>query len=116
MMLMHLKKLILLLLAMVWLVPCKANTPSSTTANLVDKTCAERPQWSDMGMYDLLAAPGTASLTPPTTVRIASNSPSATVFVGGIHHRIYASAIIKPLAHPEHTHRGYIYLLRCLRL
>lgn len=113
---MRLKRLILLMLALVWMMPCKAETHSQPTAKLVDKTCAEHPQWSDMGMYDILAAPGSTSLTPPSTVRVASNSPSATVFVGGIHHRIYASAIIKPLTHPEHTHWGYIYLLRCLRL
>lgn len=113
---MRFKKLILLMLALVWLVPCKAETPSVPTAKLVDKTCAERPQWSDMGMYDLLAAPGAASLTPPSTVRIVSNGASATVPAGGVHHRIYASPTVRPLVHPTNIHRGYIYLLRCLRL
>lgn len=113
---MRFKKLILLMLALVWLMPCKAETPSAPTAKLVDKTCAERPQWSDMGMYDLLAAPGAASLTPPSTVRIVSNGASATVPAGSVHHRIYASPTVRPLVHPTNIHRGYIYLLRCLRL
>ena len=113
---MRLKKLILLMLALVWLVPCKAETHSQSAAKLVDKTCAERPQWTDMGMHDLLAAPGASSLTPPNTVRIVSNGSSATVAVGGVHQRLYGLATVRPLAHPTRTLRGYIYLLRCLRL
>ena len=113
---MRLKRLILLMLALVWMMPCKAETHSQPTAKRVDKTCAERPQWSDLGMYDLLAAPGSASLTPPSTVRVVSNGASATVSAGGVHHRIYASAAVRPLTHPAHIHRGHIYLLRSLRL
>lgn len=113
---MRLKRLILLMLALVWMMPCKAETHSQPTAKLVDKTCTERPQWSDMGMYDLLAAPGAASLTPPNTVRLASNGTSATVPVGGVHHRMYALDTVRPLRYHTYIHRGYIYLLRCLRL
>ena len=114
---MRFKKLILLMLALVWMMPCKAETHSSSTAKLVDKTSAERPQWSDMGMNNLLAAPGTTSLTPPTTVRIVSNgSSSGGTLLGGVHHRLFGSVAVRPLTHHSHIHRGYIYLLRCLRL
>lgn len=114
---MRFKKLILLMLALVWLVPCKAETHSRSTAKLVDKTCAERPQWSDMGMYDLLAAPGSASLTPPNTVRIVSNGASSSgTLLGGVHHRLYGLVAVSPHVYHTHIHRGYIYLLRCLRL
>ncbi|MBR3828930.1 MAG: hypothetical protein IKJ40_06520 [Bacteroidales bacterium] len=113
---MQFKKPILLLLALLWLVPCKAEPHSSPTGRLVDRTAAERPQWSEMGMCDLLAAPGAASLTPPSTVRIVSHSPSAAAPFGGIHQRIYATAAVLLLPRPNRTLRGYIYLLRCLRL
>ena len=104
------------MLALLWLVPCKAEPHSSPTGKLVDRTAAERPQWSEMGMCDLLAAPGAASLTPPSTVRIVSHSPSAAAPFGGIHQRIYATAAVLLLPRPNRTLRGYIYLLRCLRL
>lgn len=113
---MRLKKLILLMLALVWLVPCKAETQHLSTAKLMDKTYAERPLWSDIGMYDLLAAPGTTSLTPPSTVRTVPNTSSATATTEEVHHRMYGSSAVRLLRYHTYIHRGYIYLLRCLRL
>lgn len=113
---MQTRKLILLMLALIWFVPSKAEMHSSFTGNLVDKTAAERPQWNEMGMCDLLAAPGAASLTPPSTVRIVSHNPSAAAPFVGFQQRMYASSAFLLHSRPNRTHRGYIYLLRCLRL
>lgn len=110
------KRLTLLLLAIIWLVPAAHGaTPAEYTGVLVERT-VERPQWQDIGMCDVLAVSATTALAPPTTARQLTDSASAAATASGMHHATWGRrpCLSKPAS--SHTHGGYIYMLRCLRL
>ncbi len=85
-------------------------TPSS-----VDRP-ADRPQWQDIGMRDVLAITGGSSLTPPTTVRVVHESPVG--FAPSLQSAVTRHYGFQSLSAYSHCRavRGYIYLIRCLRL
>ena len=113
---MFVKRLILLLFALAWVVPAGARTPAPAEAELSVRPAVERPQWVDLGMCDVLAAPSGTSLTPPTTVRVVHNNPTGTHPSASERHPLYGRGMACPLARPVGTRSGYIYMLRCLRL
>ena len=113
---MHTKKLILLLLAILWLVPARADDVPGWDAVLSGSTDVQRPEWVDLGMCDVLIIANSSTLTPPTTVRLVHNTPTGYAPSGSIRHGVYSSALhLKTDAHP-YVHKGYLYLLQCLRL
>lgn len=119
---MHIKKLIILLLATLWLVPAKAwNAPAPDTetrhaASLQADELLHRPQWKDIGMHDVLAVTGVTSLAPPNALRLVHDTPSANAPTATPRHAVYNSTTARPSALRPYVHRGYIYLLQCLRL
>lgn len=119
---MHIKKLILLLFATLWLVPAKAwNAPAPDTetrhaASLQADELLHRPQWKDIGMHDVLAVTGVTSLAPPNASRLVHDTPSANAAMATPRHAVYKCEAERPSAIHPYVHRGYIYLLQCLRL
>ncbi|MBQ8703740.1 MAG: hypothetical protein IJ524_05145 [Bacteroidales bacterium] len=113
---MRLKRLILLLLALICVLPLRAGNEPTATAVLSNGSQMERPQWEDIGMHDVLAAPGGCLLTPPTTVRVLHETPTGTATFTVTHHAVFARPMASSIASRAYVHRGYIYLLKCLRL
>lgn len=120
---MHIKKLILLLFATLWLVPAKAwNAPAASdtearqAASLQAEEVLHRPQWKDIGMHDVLAVTGVTSLAPPNASRLVHDTPSANAATATLRHAVYNSTTARPSTIHPYVHRGYIYLLQCLRL
>ena len=91
-------------------------TGQTSLDELFDKAQTDCPQWGDIGMYDLLAAPPGVSLTPPTTVRVVSNSPVGITPTVNPHRLGYAHVLTLRPVSSGHVQSGYIYLLSCLRL
>ncbi|MBR1549558.1 MAG: hypothetical protein IJ634_02865 [Bacteroidales bacterium] len=113
---MHIKRLIILLFATLWLVPAKAWDTPVPCAELSDGTDLHRPQWKDIGMHDVLAGTGVSSLTPPNTSRLVHDTPTGYASSTTLRHAVYAAAPeVRAIVRP-YVHRGYIYLLQCLRL
>ena len=85
----------------------------------------DHPQWSDLGMDQILAVSGQSNITPPSPVRLASqgrrladgnhhspdSSHNSVLHMGG-HYRNVQCAV---LFHTLWT-KGSLYLIRCLRL
>lgn len=84
-----------------------------------------RPQWSDLGMDNLLAASGQSTVAPPSPVRLAS---SGRRLQGGSSHSSGVSPTVSVRAACDCSvvqrtprfrtawTRGYLYIIRCLRL
>lgn len=113
------RRLIFILLAALgMLFPTKASaseTPSNSSLESINQT-DHRPQWQDVGLCDILAVTGGSTVTPPSTVRQVHDSPStATVTTQAAQVRHCSSLRLASLGH-SYTVRGYLYLVRCLRL
>lgn len=113
------KRLIFILLAVIGLLlPTKVLAATEVPECMLESVnpYCNRPQWQDIGMYDILAVSGGSSVAPPTTVRVVNDSPSgATASTQTAQARHYS--IMRLATHGYHrTVSGYIYLIRCLRL
>ena len=113
---MHTKKLILLLLAILWLVPVRADDVPGRDAELSVSTDVQRPEWVDLGLCDVLAVGGSTSVAAPTTVRLVHDTPSACVPSVSACHTLFARQAVKAICARPCIHRSYLYMLRCLRL
>ena len=114
---MNIKRLIILLLAWACLAPAAvAHITSSRCAELSVAKESARPQWTDIGLHDVLVAVNGVSLTPPTTVRLVHNTSAGYVSTGTVHHTEYAKTIYLKTNVHHCVHRYSIYLLRSLRL
>jgi len=120
---MHIKKLILLLFATLWLVPAKAwnapvasDTEARQAASLQAEEVMHRPQWKDIGMHDVLAVTSVTSVAPPNASRLVHDTPSANAATATPRHAVYRCVAERPSDIHPYVHRGYIYLLQCLRL
>lgn len=76
----------------------------------------DRPQWQEIGLYDVLVFTGSSTLTAPTTVRVVHDNPSVTTAgameILGRHYKTLRTATHGS----RRTVGGYIYLICCLRL
>ena len=116
---MNLKRLTLILLAVIaLLLPTQSMAAETTTQYTLESINPfnNRPQWQDIGLYDVLAFTGNSTVTVPTTVRVAHDSPTGTTTGAtetlGRHYKTLRAATHRS----RHTVRGYIYLICCLRL
>ena len=98
--------------------------PGSAVLQSIDQN-SNRPQWSDIGMEDILAVSGQSTVAPPSPVRLASNGRR---LQGGHSH----SSAVSPTVSEREAYgygsvqhsprfrtvwtRGYLYIIRCLRL
>ena len=101
-----------------------SDIPGRATLESVDpnKDC---PQWSDLGMDHILAVNGQSTVAPPSPVRLASNGRRVQ---GGNSHSSGVSptisereacnySIVQRTPHFRTAWtRGYLYIIRCLRL
>jgi len=115
---MKLHKLTLLLLALLWLAPAAvANvTTEGSHAELIDGTDIERPQRSDLGMCDILVVNSTTSLSAPTTTRVLHDASPAFASSALVRYTAQVCASNYATVERPYVHKGYIYLLCCLRL
>ena len=122
------KQLTLTLLAVFWLLlPAKVSALEAMphgTLESVDPNI-ERPQWSVLGMEHILAVSGQSNITPPSPVRLASQgrrlagagsnaatcSTESAAQTTGLYSHLHSSNRFRAI-----WTRGYIYLIRCLRL
>lgn len=111
---MHAKRLILLLLSLVWLVPKVGAAPSEGYE--ITPTGVEIPQWGDIGMHDILAAGGPVNFLPPVAHRHSHTAASGIPHVAD-RWRVCTRAVVqiaRPV--PVCVRCNRIYLLRNLRL
>ena len=109
------KRLILILIAAIWL-PLRAAVPADGGYVLSESPAMEYPQWSDVGLHDVLAVTGGSNVAPPTTVRVVHDNPTGTTpTTSHLQARHYSTFKALSCSH-LHTISGYIYLIRCLRL
>ena len=115
---MKLHKLILLLSAFLWLVPTAvANvTVDGRRAELIDGSNIEKPQRTDLGMCDILMVNSATSLAAPTNIRVHYDASPAFVSPAMVRHLSQACTSNYAAVDRPYVHRGYIYLLCCLRL
>ena len=116
-----------MLAAMGLLLPTRASAevdvPCSTLQS-VDRN-SNRPQWSDLGMENILAVNGQSTVAPPSPVRLASNGrrvQGCNSHSSGVNPTVseraacnYCSVQRTPRFRTVWT-RGYLYIIRCLRL
>lgn len=116
------------MLAAIWLLlPTKVSaveTVPSSTLQSIDQN-DDRPQWSDLGMEHILAVSGQSTVAPPSPVRLASNGRRVQ---GGNSHSLGVSPTVSERAACNYSFvqrtprfrtawtRGYLYIIRCLRL
>ena len=112
----HFRKLLLLLLATVWLAPVAMAQQRADDAVLSVADEPSAPQWTDIGMHDVLAAGSTTTLTPPTTVRLVHDTPSTAAPHPADRQAAFAATRTAVTSAHLFARKGYIYLLRCLRL
>ena len=125
---MFLKRLIFILLAAIGLLlPTKLSAVEAMpkcTLESIDHN-SDRPQWSDLGMEDILPVSGQSNITPPSPVQLASqgrrlangNSHSAGVSPVTAWQTAGSYCIVHNAAR-LHASRatGYIYIIQRLRL
>lgn len=125
---MFLKRLIFILLAAIWLLlPTRVSAVEAMpkcTLESIDHN-SDRPQWSDLGLEDILPVSGQSNITPPSPVQLASqgrrlangNSHSAGVSpvtawqTAGSYYTVHNAARLYAL-----RATGYIYIIQRLRL
>ena len=114
---MHFKRLILLLVATLW-VACTHDVRAAECSSIDPSPTVEIPQWAELGMHDVLAAGGVANLVPPSTVRVANhnNPASGANQPGGVRHATYTHGQYEAKRERFVAHNGYIYRLCRLRL
>lgn len=116
------------MLAAIWLLlPTKVSaveTVPSSTLQSIDQN-DDRPQWSDLGMEHILTVSGQSTVAPPSPVRLASNGRRVQ---GGNSHSLGVSPTVSERAACNYSFvqrtprfrtawtRGYLYIIRCLRL
>lgn len=95
-----------------------------STLQSIDRN-SDRPQWSDLGMEHILAVSGQSTVAPPSPVRLASNGRRVQ---GGTSHSSGVSPTVSERAACNYSivqrtprfrtawTRGYLYIIRCLRL
>ena len=111
-------KLILLLLAFLWLAPAAvANvTAEGSGAVLTEGSDIERPQRSDLGLCDILVVNSSTTLTAPTTTRVLHDASPAFASAAVVRYMAQMSASKYVVVERPYVYKGYIYLLCCLRL
>ena len=113
---MRFKCLIILMFALLWLMPAKAENAPERGAELSVGTGVHRPEWVELGMCDVLAVTSSTTLTPPTTVRLIQDSPSGFASSVAVRHMSTGSRWLLRGDKQPYVHRVCIYLLRSLRL
>ena len=114
---MHLKRLILIVFALLVLAPSMVfPEPAGKVSEFGVSSDIERPQWSDIGMHDVLAVTSSASLTPPNTIRLLHETASGAFPVPVPRRMLSGFSIPLPQSSCFRFRSGYIYLIRCLRL
>lgn len=110
------KRLIVILLMALWL-PFGSHAATPVAGDVLTACPAvEHPQWSDVGLCDILAVTGGSTLAPPTPVRVLQDTPSGTAAVIGLA-AVRRFGMARVATHSRlHAVSGYIYLIRCLRL
>ncbi len=125
---MSFRRLIFIMIAAIGLLlPTKVSAvevvPRSTLQSIDQNN--DRPQWSDLGMEHILAVSGQSTVAPPSPVRLASNGRRVQ---GGNSHSAGVSPTVSErtvcnyssVQHTPHFRtvwtRGYLYIIRCLRL
>lgn len=125
---MFFRRLIFIMLAAIGLLlPTKVSaveTVPRSTLQSIDRN-SDRPQWSDLGMENILAVSGQSTVAPPSPVRLASNGRRVQ---GGNSHLSGVSPTVSERAACNYSivqrtprfrtawTRGYLYIIRCLRL
>lgn len=132
---MFFRRLIFTMLAAIWpLLPMKVSAAESAvshgTLHSIDQN-SHRPQWSDLGLENILATCGQSTVAPPSPVRLASNgrrvqggnsfSSGGTSYSGT---RRGDMCLASPSSAPGSNgvlrggiwSREYLYIIRCLRL
>ena len=101
-----------------------SSMPGRASLQSIDQN-ENRPQWSDLGMDNLLAASGQSTVAPPSPVRLAS---SGRRLQGGNSHSSGVSPTVSVRVACNYRFvqrtprfrsawsRGYLYIIRCLRL
>lgn len=113
---MRYKRLIILLFALLWLMPVQAGNAPKRGAALSVGTGVHRPEWVEMGMCDVLAVTSNTTITPPTTVRLVHDTPTASNPSMAVRHMPIGSRLLLRAYMRPYVHRSCIYLLRSLRL
>ena len=122
------KRLIFIMLVAVWaLLPTRVSAAEAApngTLQSIDRN-SNRPQWDDLGMENILAVRGQSTVAPPSPVRLASNGRRVQ---GGNSHSSGVSPTVSERAVCNYNivqctprfrttwTRGYLYIIRCLRL
>lgn len=113
---MQFKRLTILLVSLLWLIPVQAGNTPERNAELSVGTDVHRPEWVDMGMCDVLAVTSSSTLTPPTTVRLVHDTPTGFASSVAARHMPVGSRTLLRADKRPYVQRSCIYLLRCLRL
>lgn len=116
---MKIKRLTLILLAAIAvLLPTQSRAAKTATRHTMESINPfnNRPQWQDIGLYDVLAFIGNSTVTAPTTVREVHESPAGTTSGAIATLERHYKTLQTDTYGGYHTVSGYIYLICCLRL